>query len=61
MLRLVLYMMAALIVAFCGFDGWFAWDRGYSPIYLVPMFGLALYALIQLAGVMQRPKDNPHA
>jgi len=54
-------MMAALIVAFCGFDGWFAWDRGYSPIYLVPMFGLALYALIQLAGVMQRPKDNPHA
>jgi hypothetical protein len=61
MLRIALYSVIALIVAFCGYDGWFAWERGYNPIYLLPMFGLSIYVVIRLVGVAHRPKDNSHA
>jgi hypothetical protein len=60
-MRLVLYLVIALIVAFCGYDGWFAWDRGYSPIYLIPMYGLSAYAVFRLFGAVHNPKGNPHA
>lgn len=61
MVRMALYLAIAFIVAFCGYDYWFAWDRGYSPLYLIPTFGLAAYAVFRLAGVAHRPKDIPHA
>jgi hypothetical protein len=51
MLRAALYLVIAGIIAFCGYDGWFAWERGYSPIYLIPMFGLSIYFVIRLAAV----------
>jgi hypothetical protein len=51
MLRAALYLMIALIVAFCGYDAWFAWEHHYNPIYLVPMFGLSIYFVIRLAAV----------
>ena len=56
--RAALYLGIALIVAFCGYDGWFAWDRGYNPIYLVPMFGLSIYVVIRLATVARRPRTE---
>ena len=37
MLRAALYPVTVIIVAYCGYSGYFAWERGYSPIYLIPM------------------------
>ena len=61
MLRVALYMAITIIAAFCSYDGWFAWDRGYSPIYLIPMYGLAALAVFWLAKAAHRPKDITHA
>ncbi len=59
--RIALYSVIILIVAFCGYDGWFAWERGYSPIYLIPIFGLSIYVVVRLAALARHPKSNSEA
>lgn len=61
MLTIALYSVIAFIVAFCGYDGWFAWELGYSPIYLIPMLGLSICVVFRLAAVARHHRSNSDA
>lgn len=61
MLRIALNLMMASIVVYCSYSGYFARERGFSPIYLIPMFGLSIYVVIRLAAVAHHPRSNSDA
>lgn len=55
-LKVIAYLMVALVLAFLGYAAWFAYLWGFNPLWLFPLYTFGLIVCGILIFVVRRSK-----
>jgi hypothetical protein len=61
-LKVVAYLIVALVLAFLGYTAWFAYLWGFNPLWLFPlfMFGLIICGMLVFVARRSKPDSVPN-